>query len=254
MKTFPFIVICAAAPILSAQSEKPEKPETAEVAPDPKNEPNEQTATIAEVLGKPIKANQSEALTSLIFTAMMEKYAKDNKITATDEEVRTFIAKGDEMGKTTREGFIRDKKRLEEELKSGTLDADARQKKQEELAMAEDVLKSMEEEAADKPERTDAKGAKMAREFIRTWKVNRALHQLYGGRVIFQQAGPEPLDAYRDFLREEEAKGSFKITDAEAKKVFWKYFTDDSMHTFLDAKDGKEAMETPWWLKEQKPE
>ncbi|MBX3742938.1 MAG: hypothetical protein KF712_18280 [Akkermansiaceae bacterium] len=250
MKTFPFIILCATGPLLPAQ---PEKPETGEVAPAPKKDAEEQTVTIAEVLGKPIKANQSEALTSLIFTAMMEKYAKDNKIAATDEEVETFLAKGDEMDKTTREGFIKDRKRLEEELKSATLSDADRKKKQEELAMAEDVLKTMEQEA-DKPKKRDAEETKMAREFVRTWKVNRALYKQYGGRVIFQQAGPEPLDAYRDFLRGEEAKGSFNIMDAEAKKVFWKYFTDDSMHTFLDAKEGAQAMEIPWWLKEQKPE
>ncbi|WAC21455.1 hypothetical protein OVA24_08655 [Luteolibacter sp. SL250] len=246
MKTLPFIILCTTAPLVTAQ---PDNPESAEVAKEGK----EKITTIAEVLGKPIKSDQSEALTSLIFTAMMGKYAKEKMIDATDEEVETFLSKNDELGKSTRDGFIRDKKRLEEELKSTSLSDADRKKKEEELAMAVDVLKNMDEET-EKPKKPDADEKKMAREFVRTWKVNRALFKQYGGRVIFQQAGPEPVDAYRDFLREEEAKGSFKITDEESKKVFWKYFTDGSMHTFLDAKEGAQAMETPWWLKEQKPE
>lgn len=246
MKALPFILLCAAAPVLHAQ---PGTPQASEIA----KEDAGKNTTIAEVLGKPVKADQSEALSSLIFTAMMGKYAKEKKIEATDEEVATFLSKGDELGKSTRDGFIRDRKRLEEELKSTTLSDADRRKKEEELAMAVDVLKTMDGEV-EKPKKPDADEKKMAREFVRTWKVNRELFKQYGGRVIFQQAGPEPLDAYRDFLREEETKGSFKITDGEAEKVFWKYFTDDSMHTFLDAKDGAQAMEIPWWLKEQKPE
>ena len=35
----------------------------------------------------------------------------------------------------------------------------------------------------------------MARQFIVPWKIERELHRTYGGRVIFQQAGPEALDA-----------------------------------------------------------
>jgi len=248
MKALPLFFLCTAAPIiLHAQ---PAKPEAAEVAKD-------QTAkeTIAEVLGKPIKADRREELTSLIFTALLENYAKEKKIAATDEEVKTFLAKSDEMGKGTREGFAKDKKRLEEELKSTQLSDDDRERKEQELAMTEDLLKSIaEDQGKEKATERDPDEAKMAREFVRTWKVNRALFKQYGGRVIFQQAGPEPLDAYRDFFREQEAKGSFRITDEEAKATFWKYFTDEKMHTFLDAKDGAQAMEIPWWLKEQKPE
>lgn len=250
MKALPFIVLCTAAPILHAQ---PEKPETAEVAKEPKEEKEQKSTTIAEVMGKPIKADRREELSSLIFTTLLAEYAKEKKIDATEEEVKTFISKSDQMGKATLKEFEKDKKRLEEELKSTTLSEADRAKKEQELEMTKELLKSEEEAKGEKPDR-DPGDAKMAREFIRTWKVNRALFKQYGGRVIFQQAGPEPLDAYRDYFREQEAKGTFRITDEEAKATFWKYFTDEKMHTFLDAKDGTQAMEIPWWLKEQKPE
>ena len=48
-----------------------------------------------------------------------------------------------------------------------------------------------------------------AMSFVRSWKINQALYRKYGGRVAFQQAGAEPVDAYRDFLKEQETKGQF---------------------------------------------
>jgi hypothetical protein len=48
----------------------------------------------------------------------------------------------------------------------------------------------------------------IAQQFVKSWKINKALYAQYGGRVIFQQAGVEPLDAYRDFLKEQEKKGA----------------------------------------------
>ena len=91
----------------------------------------------------------------------------------------------------------------------------------------------------------------MARQFVRSWKINKALFAKYGGRVIFQQAGPEPLDAYRDFLREQEKKGAFRILDEKYKAPFWRYFTHDAMHTFYSKGDGARFINTPWWMLEQ---
>ena len=41
-----------------------------------------------------------------------------------------------------------------------------------------------------------------ARAMIRQWKLNSAVYRRYGGRIIHQQLGPEPLDAYRKYLEE----------------------------------------------------
>ena len=43
----------------------------------------------------------------------------------------------------------------------------------------------------------DAMRHDMASGIIRQWKINKALYDQYGGRIIYQQLGPEPLDAYR---------------------------------------------------------
>ena len=87
----------------------------------------------------------------------------------------------------------------------------------------------------------------VGRRFVRAWKINKALFDKYGGRIIFQQAGPEPLDAYRTFFKEEEKRRSFQIHDPELKKVFWKYYVDEKMHVFSPTDQAKELMAKPWW-------
>jgi lipid II:glycine glycyltransferase (peptidoglycan interpeptide bridge formation enzyme) len=94
----------------------------------------------------------------------------------------------------------------------------------------------------------------MAQQFVKSWKINKALYQKYGGRVIFQQAGVEPLDAYRDFLREQEEKGAFQILDKQYEAGFWRYFTNDAMHTFYEKEDGAKFINTPWWMMDEPPE
>lgn len=88
----------------------------------------------------------------------------------------------------------------------------------------------------------------IAKQVVGRWKVNKALYEQYGGRVIFQQAGDEPMDAYRAFLKEEQARGSFQIFDAKAEEKFWQGFSSESHPLSKEA--GDKAMNTPWWLKQ----
>jgi hypothetical protein len=89
----------------------------------------------------------------------------------------------------------------------------------------------------------------MARDIIRQWKLNKALYDEYGGRIIYQQLGPEPLDAYSQFLRQREADGAFAIRDKALETSFWRYFTDDSMHDFMapGGADEAQAFTIPPW-------
>ena len=89
----------------------------------------------------------------------------------------------------------------------------------------------------------------MGRSMIRQWKLNRALYRQYGGRVIFQQLGPEPLDAYRQYLEERRAAGDFMILQKDFEDAFWRYFTADSMHDFCEpgSEEEAQAFETPPW-------
>jgi hypothetical protein len=78
---------------------------------------------------------------------------------------------------------------------------------------------------------------------VESWKFNKALYEQYGGRVIFQQAGIEPLDAYRAWLEDEEKAGNFEINVPKWNDAFWEYYKP-KYHTFVDA---PEPFKTPLW-------
>jgi hypothetical protein len=103
-------------------------------------------------------------------------------------------------------------------------------------------------EGEDSPEDAAAR-REIGAAFIRQWKINKALHEQYGGRIIFQQTGPEPLDAYRKFLEEAQARGDFEILDGGLEEAFWKYYRDDSIHSFFapGSKEEAQAFATPPW-------
>lgn len=95
----------------------------------------------------------------------------------------------------------------------------------------------------------------VASAFIRQWKINRALYRQYGGRFIFQQGGLEPLDAYRTFLEEQQRQSAFRILDKSLETEFWKYYANDSIHSFYPtgSKEASQAYTTLWWLLEIPP-
>ncbi len=107
--------------------------------------------------------------------------------------------------------------------------------------------------AADLTPQEAAQAAAMQRgmgaALIRQWKINKSLYEAYGGRIVYQQLGPEPLDAYRTYLEERESAGDFSINDPDLAKGFWRYFRDDSIHDFMETGSSDEAQafaKPPW--------
>lgn len=206
---------------------------------------------IAVVLGKTISIKDKDKLNGLIFGTLLEQYAKENKIEPTETELDTFVKKTEEMRKQQQIKFEKDRKKLAAELKSTSLTEKERKEKTARLQTLENILKST-KEAEDNTKGMEGKmrtmRRNMAHHFVKTWKINKSLYEKYGGRVIFQQAGPEPLDAYREFLKEQEMKGAFQILNKEYEAAFWKYFINDAMHGFYSKDEGAKVMKTPWWL------
>ena len=89
---------------------------------------------------------------------------------------------------------------------------------------------------------------KVHRGVVEQWKMNRDLFKKYGGRIIFQQAGLEPIDAQREWLEAAEKSGDFAIYDAKLRESFWYYFTKQD-HSWKNMKEttGHE-LDKPWWL------
>lgn len=212
---------------------------------------------IAVVLGKKITVKDKDRLDGLIFGALLEQFAKDNKIEPTEEELDAFVLKTEEKERQHQIKLEEDRQKLVAELKATALSERGRKDKESQLQTIESILKTtrdMQEQTKGMEEQLRLIKRQIAQRFVRRWKLNKALYAKYGGRVIFQQAGVEPLDAYRDFLREQEKNGAFQILDKKCEAPFWRYFTNDAMHTFYSKDDGAKFINTPWWMMEQPPE
>ena len=156
-----------------------------------------------------------DALRSIILTRLLNEYGAASGIVATDEEIGAHLAQMD--------------RQLREDLGEDYDDGSS--------------LTAQERADVDRMRRT------MAASLIRNWKVNAALHEEYGGRIIYQQLGPEPLDAYLGLLRESQAAGRFAINQPALEREFWKFFTDDQRHSFMPAGSDDEATafaNPPW--------
>lgn len=192
---------------------------------------------------------------SAIVRPLLEQYVKDYNIEVTDAEIQAFVSKLRETLTKQEMKWEEQRAQLVKDMQSANLTKAEKDKMTSRLETIERILESQKEQEQRRKE-DEAKHQKIqediAKVSIRAWKVNRALFDKYGGRVIFQQAGPEPLDAYREFLKEQEAKGSFQIMDENLTPLFWNYFTNDKMHTFYSDEDkAAEMMATPWWLHEE---
>lgn len=172
-----------------------------------------QLPVAGEVLGTIIHTQDAEELQYIVLQKLTDRYAAAKGIDVTDEEKAAYIAhmRADLSKNPNYTG----------------------------------PLPGSEESAEDKAARDEITTA-----FIQQWKVNRALYQQYGGRIAFQQGGPEPLDAYRRFLDESAARGDFRITNPDLEAGFWRYYRDESMHEFFKPGSVEEAkaFANPPWL------
>jgi hypothetical protein len=202
-----------------------------------------------------LEGHRKNRFTGLIIGRLLGKYTRDNGLEPTKEEIRVFTEKTREREIENRRQWEEDRAALLKQNQSEQLSEKEKEKVKSRLKTIEKILKADHEMKKYKEEnRKEARRMEenIAKRFVQSWKVNKSLYDRYGGRVIFQQAGPEPIDAYRIFLEEQQKKGSFKIMDEELGTSFWTYFINDRMHTFYPDKEGARFINTPWWLAEEK--
>jgi heat shock protein HslJ len=156
-----------------------------------------------------------DALRGTILSRLLDDYAADAGISVSDAEIDDYLAAMD--------------RRLRDDLGDDY----------------DDRSSLTAEEQAD----LDRMRRQMAEGMMRSWMVNKALYEQYGGRIIFQQLGPEPLDAYRAFLEQAQAAGRFSIARAELEAAFWAFFHDEERHSFMpeDSEDAARAFTIPPW-------
>ncbi len=198
-----------------------------------------------------IEGYRKQRIVSLIFGPLLEEYAKDQKIVSSDAEIEPLIRllSNDESlkeQKVTEQQFLDQlkvrKEELDQILKDPALSPEKEGDSFEELIRLEKAISQMEEETLEE------ELEKTASQIVKAWKANQALYEKYKGRVIFQQAGPEPLDAYRQFLEEKQKAGAFQIYDEKLAKLFWEYFVNEDRHVFASPEEADRLMKSPWWL------
>jgi hypothetical protein len=189
--------------------------EGSEALSAPPGTPRGAESLAAIVLGEEVRTADPGEMQQVIITRLFEQYAAEHAIKAQAPEIDAFV----------------------ENLQR---------------AMAADENLSAEDHLTpEEVEQVNAMRRDMARSIIQQWKINRELYKDYGGRIIYQQLGPEPLDAYRQFLLERQRAGAFRIHDPAMEASFWRYFTDESMHTFMAPGGEDEALAfrvPPWEL------
>lgn len=80
------------------------------------------------------------------------------------------------------------------------------------------------------------------------WKVAGVLYERYGGTVIAEQGGRlEPVGAYREFLKEQEANLGFRIEDPAYRDRFWAYYERDFGDRVVPPE--KVNFGQAWWLR-----
>jgi len=90
----------------------------------------------------------------------------------------------------------------------------------------------------------------VAKMMVAAWKFNQGLYKQYGGRVIFQQAGLEPIDALQKFLADLKASGDYEIYDPALGKGLFKEMDEYFDNKFDDSSpaEAEKYFATPWWL------
>jgi heat shock protein HslJ len=215
-------------------------------------EPLSRAPVVATVLDEEVRASSADEMQEVILARLFGRYASKHDIAAEPSEIQAWIDalnRAKNQDRSEKEARLAE---LEERLETEDLSANVREPLQSEAAQLEGFLEALDvgsdltaEESAQLEEMEQA----MARSIIERWKLNRSLYREYGGRIIFQQLGPEPIDAYREFLEERQAEGAFAILEPEFESGFWRYFTNDSMHSFVEPGSEVEAnaFEVPPW-------
>jgi hypothetical protein len=211
-------------------------------------------AAAATVLGTEIRTGDPEELRYLVLRALTDRYAAERGIEVTPAEIDAYLARMAAVAERDRREREARLAGIERQFAAPGLADDRRTALAAERDALAQLARDLDRGAATPQEAAEEAQARriIAAAFIRQWKINQAFYREYGGRIVFQQGGPEPLDAYRRFLEDQQTRTAFAITDAGLEAAFWRYYRNDAIHSFYPAGSAEEAraFASPWWLAE----
>jgi hypothetical protein len=201
------------------------------------------------VYGTVIHTADAEVLRDDVLRQLTERYAAEKGLSVTAAEQRAYVKRMQAALRQDREQRIARRDALNRRLAAGGLSEAERRKLAAEVEELNQAIAALADGAGSAASAEDRQARQqIAAAFILQWKINRALYRQYGGRIAYQQGGPEPVDAYRLFLEERQARGDFAIYDPKLEAPFWSYYRDNSKHSFYPrgSRQEVEAFKTPW--------
>ena len=194
-----------------------------------------------------------------MWSDLFNKFCENHDCEPSEEEVESFNVFSDkskrkremeqerrfkDVVKQLQDPSITEKKKMDLETKKGRLERSRKIRQRVEETQSK----------IDKDELQKMK-TRISNQWVKRWKTNKAFYEVYGGRVIFQQAGIEPLGAWEAWFKENEEKKALRLLDPKLEKAFWSYF--HIRHT--DVGEGlkkdfglKHPFEKPYWLLEKR--
>ncbi len=167
-----------------------------------------------------------------------DHFTASHDIKATPEEIEAFRRNLRKSMAEQLHDMMAKMSEIKAKLEVGALSDEEKARQKKRLEMYEKILpvqRAMLEEEI--PEAT-------ARPTIVAWKVQQALYRTYGGRVIFQQAGPEAIDALKALYEGAEKSGDLHFDDAGVRHLFYYYFTNVKFTAIKP-----DVLDHPWFLK-----
>jgi hypothetical protein len=193
------------------------------------------------VLGETFTGEISKKMVWQTLGILKESYMVEYKLHATEDELISYKKWLSKISESSRQREIAEKQRLEEKEANQNL-SENEQIRLDSLGSTlvpkstEQLLAEFEEEIKGLPMTEQKKQRKKLEEAnlfmfqflhsqIESWKVNKSMFEKYGGRVKFQQAGLEPVDAWFTFMQEQEVLGNLLFSEVKHRKSFWQIFS-----------------------------
>jgi len=203
---------------------------------------------------------RNRALNKRIWTLLEARYFQKKGLEVPDDEIRLAYK---QIAGATDESMRRiaeQKRQHEEELQSPDLTEERKQQIERFLETTKSIDKTTREDSehalsSEQEASLDKWQWEMAEGMVRSLMFNRELYRDYGGVIIWQQAGLEPVEAYRKFLEEHQTKGAFEIYDPGLKEEFWHYYlrrhpftmSEDDIREYNAKYDTTDPFEKGWW-------
>ncbi len=259
MKHHPlFVVLAAFASVASAEASQPvamvlsQPVEVAEIDPRPDVVTRQKAGLDAEAFAQWLIQARAKQLAAQVQKRLLDSYAERHRLKPTEAELRPVLRTFEKTSKEVEESMRRVRQQRVEEirkkLKAPALDAAERARLTADLASWERIPIGLKDQARE--------ADPMISNLVQHWKVQRSLYQSYGGRVLLSSFGFNvAIDAMKQFLREEEKRGSFEIFDPGLRAAFWTAVADEAWADGVTT--GRSADEVfatpPWQVEDRRP-